>query len=35
MAFDTSVLSRAGVDLFNFTDSISDLQKLADVVLAK
>ena len=35
MAFDTSVLFRAGVDLFNITDSISNVQKVAVVALAK
>ena len=35
MAFDATVLSRVGVDLFNITDSISDVQRLADVALAK
>ena len=35
MAFDATVLSRVGVDLFNITDSISDVQKLADAALAK
>ena len=35
MAFYATVLSRVGVDLFNITDSISDVQRLADVALAK
>jgi hypothetical protein len=33
--FDTLILSKAGVDLFNITDSSFKVQKLADVTLAK
>jgi hypothetical protein len=33
--FDTLVLSKAGLDLFNITDSSFKVQKLADVALAK
>ena len=35
ISFKTLLPSRAGFDLFTITDSISDLQKLADVALAK
>ena len=35
MSFDTLILSKAGFDLFNITDSSFKVQKLADVVLAK
>ena len=35
MTFKASTLSRAGADLFNITDSVSDVQKIADVALAK
>ena len=33
--FDTLILSKAGLDLFNITDSSFKVQKLADVALAK
>ena len=33
--FDTLILSKAGLDLFNITDSSFKVQKLADVTLAK
>ena len=35
VSFDTLILSKAGFDLFNITDSSFKVQKLADVVLAK
>ena len=35
VTFNALVLSRAGVDLFNINDSISDVQKLADFALAQ
>jgi hypothetical protein len=35
VTFKASTLSRAGVDLFNITDIVSDVQKIADVALAK
>ena len=33
--FNTLILSKAGLDLFNITDSSFKMQKLTDVVLAK
>lgn len=35
MRFNTLILSKAGLDLFNITDSSFKVQKLADVTLAK
>jgi hypothetical protein len=35
VSFDTLILSKAGFDLFNITDSSFKVQKLADVALAK
>ena len=35
VSFGTLILSKAGLDLFNITDSSFKVQKLADVALAK
>ena len=35
VSFETLILSKAGFDLFNITDSSFKVQKLADVALAK
>ena len=35
MRFDTLILSKAGLDLFNITDSSFKVQKLTDIALAK